>query len=59
MKTIGPLTALIYALLMTYAYGSQIYNLFETKNTSGLSLNFFLFALVAVMLRTSMLDLLS
>lgn len=49
----GPFTASLYAFLMIIAYGSQIFTLFKTNNAKGISLNFILIALLAVLLRIS------
>ena len=49
----GPIIAVIYALLMIWAYGSQIWKLYKTKKTEGLSIRFFFIAWCAVVLRMS------
>ena len=51
LKRGGVASSVAYALLMAYAYGSQITKLFKVKDPTGLSLNFFIFALLAVLLR--------
>jgi len=45
------LPAVIYMMLMLYAYGSQIRKLYLTKDPSGVSFSYFSFALMAVALR--------
>ena len=47
----GPVVAVIYAILMVWAYGSQIIKLYKTEKTKDLSLRFFFLAWIAVMLR--------
>ena len=49
----GPITATIYALLMIWAYSSQIWKIRKSKNISSLSLKFFFVAWIAVVLRMS------
>ena len=51
MPRIGPFTACLYALLIAWAYGSQIIKLYQIKDPTGISLQFILVALVAVLLR--------
>ncbi|MCD4760680.1 hypothetical protein K8R42_02160 [bacterium] len=51
MKRIGPYSALVYALLMVWAYSSQIIKLFHDKDVSSFSKQFICVALIAVVLR--------
>ena len=47
----GPLTAIIYFLLMLHAYGSQILKIYRTQEITGLSLSYYRGALTAVSVR--------
>ncbi len=49
----GQSIATIYALLMVWGYGSQVIQLHRTKNPHGLSLQFFVLTLAAVIIRTA------
>lgn len=51
MKKLGPYSAFVYALLMLWAYSSQIIKLFRDKDASGFSKQFIAVALIAVLLR--------
>ncbi|MDD5291364.1 MAG: hypothetical protein PHZ04_04630 [Patescibacteria group bacterium] len=49
----GPLTAIVYFLLMSHAYGSQILKIYRTRETMGLSLSYYRGALTAVSVRVA------
>ncbi len=51
IKSKGVYSSIDYLILMTIAYSSQIFKLFETKQTAGLSLLWIVCGLIAVLLR--------
>lgn len=51
MKRIGPYSALLYAILMAWGYGSQIIKLYNERDPSGISRQFIILGLCAVLLR--------
>ena len=53
MKSMGPVTACLYALIMAYAYGSEIIKLYEVKDATSLSFQWIGLALIAVLLRVA------
>ncbi len=52
-KRIGPYTACLYAILMLWAYASQVIILWRTKDVSNISVTFIAVALIAVFLRVA------